>query len=62
MCHYDVGLISTITFKGVPPASIEFHDRNAVGDISAKKREAMKDVMAVIDAMKLMRGGELDWL
>lgn len=46
MCHYDVGLISTITFKGVPPASIEFHDRNAVGDISAKKREAMKDVMA----------------
>ena len=46
MCHYDVGLISTNVFKGIPPAQIEFHDKNAVGDISAKKREAMKDVMA----------------
>jgi hypothetical protein len=46
MCHYDVGLISTNVFKGIPPASIEFHDKNTVGDISAKKREAMKDVMA----------------
>lgn len=41
-CHYDVGHLQTLVFKGVPPASFEFHERNAVGDISAKKREAMK--------------------
>jgi hypothetical protein len=42
MCYYDVGLVSTLVLKGVPPTSVEFHDRNSAVDISAKKREAMQ--------------------
>jgi hypothetical protein len=41
-CYYDVGQVSTLVLKGVPPASVEFHERNVVGEISAKKREAAK--------------------
>ena len=41
-CYYDIGQVTTIAFVGVPKTSIEFHDKDAVGDVSAKKRKALK--------------------
>lgn len=42
-CHYDVGHVTTLVFKGVPPASVEFHERNPPIDMSTKKREVDKN-------------------
>lgn len=38
-CYYDVGSITTLQIKGIPLPTIEFHDKNAINDIAAKKRE-----------------------
>ena len=42
MCYYDVGQVSTLVLKNVPPTSVEFHDKNMALSNSPKKREAMK--------------------
>lgn len=40
-CYYDVGTVTTLVIKGIPAASVEFHEKHHVQDISAKKREGV---------------------
>jgi len=42
VCHYDVGSVDTLVFTGVPKSSVEFHEKNATVELSAKKRETLK--------------------
>lgn len=48
-CFYDVGTVTTLALKGVPTAAVEFHEKNLVRDISAKKREGVKGAPDLID-------------